>query len=372
MSGATDSGMMKTMGMVMGALALLAVVCITAARLLGLGGESTDDPIMRKMLLERIGPVGSVRTSADELPGGGEAELVAEGPKTGDELINGACAACHAAGVAGAPKLGDEGAWAERRNAGLDALVASVINGKGSMPARGGSAYSDEEIKLAVQTMALFEVEEAPAEATQDDSAAAESTEATDVAAVEVVEDTANAAAETATEVAESATEAVSDAANATTEAVAEVTETAAEAVAETAEAATDTATAAAGAAAGAAASAVASVTDTVAETAESATETVAEASGAAGDTIVVGQVPEGVTDNIKANVDGVCAGCHLAGVAGAPKTGDREAWQERASKGLAALVDSVVNGLNVMPPRGGSGLTDDEIPVAILYLMSK
>ena len=78
------------------------------------------------------------------------------------------------------------------------------------------------------------------------------------------------------------------------------------------------------------------------------------------------------MTDNIKASVDGVCAGCHLAGVAGAPAVGDKEAWQLRADKGLAALTSSVINGLNVMPARGGSALTDEEIPVAIQYLMSK
>ena len=88
--------------------------------------------------------------------------------------------------------------------------------------------------------------------------------------------------------------------------------------------------------------------------------------------TLVVGEVPDGLTDNIKATVDGVCAGCHLAGVANAPKTGDKVAWQERADKGLAALTSSVINGLNVMPARGGSALTDEEIPIAIQYLMSK
>ncbi len=57
---------------------------------------------------------------------------------------------------------------------------------------------------------------------------------------------------------------------------------------------------------------------------------------------------------------------------ANAPKNGDVEAWQLRADKGIEALTASVINGLNVMPPRGGSTLTDDEIPIAIQYLMSK
>ena len=87
---------------------------------------------------------------------------------------------------------------------------------------------------------------------------------------------------------------------------------------------------------------------------------------------LVVGQVPDGLTDNIKGNVDGLCAGCHISGVANAPKIGDQAAWQERADKGMETLTSSVINGLNAMPPRGGSALTDEEIPVAIQYLMSK
>ena len=68
-------------------------------------------------------------------------------------LYTQACAACHISGVAGAPKLGDKAAWAARLPAGVDALTASVIKGKGAMPPRGGSAASDAEIKTVVEYM---------------------------------------------------------------------------------------------------------------------------------------------------------------------------------------------------------------------------
>lgn len=71
----------------------------------------------------------------------------------GEALYKQACTACHAAGVAGAPKSGDKVAWAPRVGLGVDALTASVIKGKGIMPARGGSAGSDAEIKAAVEYM---------------------------------------------------------------------------------------------------------------------------------------------------------------------------------------------------------------------------
>jgi cytochrome c5 len=47
------------------------------------------------------------------------------------------------------------------------------------------------------------------------------------------------------------------------------------------------------------------------------------------------------------------CAVCHAAGVAGAPKVGDTAAWEPRLAKGMDALVASVTNGLNAMPPKG-------------------
>ncbi|MAA72160.1 MAG: cytochrome c5 family protein [Bermanella sp.] len=50
---------------------------------------------------------------------------------------NQACAACHAVGVAGAPKAFDPAAWAPKLATGMDALVASVTQGKGVMPPKG-------------------------------------------------------------------------------------------------------------------------------------------------------------------------------------------------------------------------------------------
>ncbi len=64
-----------------------------------------------------------------------------------------ACAACHIAGVAGAPKLGDKAAWAPRLAAGIDGMTASVIKGKGAMPPKGGSSASDADLRAAVEYM---------------------------------------------------------------------------------------------------------------------------------------------------------------------------------------------------------------------------
>lgn len=70
--------------------------------------------------------------------------------KSGEEVYNAQCAACHNAGAAGAPKLGDAGAWAPRLKTGFEALWESALKGKGAMGAQGGGDFSDIEIGRAV------------------------------------------------------------------------------------------------------------------------------------------------------------------------------------------------------------------------------
>jgi len=72
----------------------------------------------------------------------------------GEAVYKQACFACHAQGVAGAPKLGDKAAWAPRLAQGLPAMVQSVVQGKGAMPPRGGSQASEAELRAAVEYMA--------------------------------------------------------------------------------------------------------------------------------------------------------------------------------------------------------------------------
>jgi cytochrome c5 len=63
------------------------------------------------------------------------------------------CSACHAAGVAGAPKFGNKADWAARVPLGIDELTKIAIQGKGAMPPKGGSSASDAEIKQVVTYM---------------------------------------------------------------------------------------------------------------------------------------------------------------------------------------------------------------------------
>jgi cytochrome c5 len=98
----------------------------------------------------RIQPVGRV-----EFGTGGTGGGAAAGSRSGDEIVKAVCTACHQAGVANAPKLGDKAQWAPRLKQGLNALVASVVKGKGAMPPKAGDAsLTDEEIARAVVVMA--------------------------------------------------------------------------------------------------------------------------------------------------------------------------------------------------------------------------
>lgn len=103
-------------------------------------------------LAERIRPVV---TLDDILGPQGEQSMdstVAE-VKTPASLYQGACLACHASGVANAPKFGNKAAWEPRAALGLNVLVQTVISGKGAMPPKGGSAYSDEELRSVIEYM---------------------------------------------------------------------------------------------------------------------------------------------------------------------------------------------------------------------------
>ncbi len=111
---------------------------------------------------ERIKPVGEVVVAAaktPQAPAAKNAGAASTSVRDGQQVYQASCVACHGAGIAGAPKLGDKGQWAKRIAKGLDTLYTSAVNGvQGSsgamMPAKGGNpALSDAEVKAAVDYM---------------------------------------------------------------------------------------------------------------------------------------------------------------------------------------------------------------------------
>jgi len=74
--------------------------------------------------------------------------------RSGKQVVDTVCAACHEKGTDGAPKIGDKQAWAARTARGIDSLTTNALNGIRRMPAHGGNAkVSDYEIQRAITYM---------------------------------------------------------------------------------------------------------------------------------------------------------------------------------------------------------------------------
>ena len=106
----------------------------------------------------RIAAVGQINTAQAQSSTTTTQVAVTEAAVDGQKVYQSACIACHGAGVAGAPMVGNAAAWAARISAGNDSLYANAINGlvgsSGVMPAKGGNTtLSDAEVKAAVDHM---------------------------------------------------------------------------------------------------------------------------------------------------------------------------------------------------------------------------
>ena len=245
----------------------------TQAENFSLGGISADD--RQKGVMARIQKVGTVEIRDANRP-----------LKAGEEVFKAQCGACHANGVAGAPKPGDAAAWGPRIRTGFEALLKSALLGKGAMPAQGGGDFDDVEIGRAVAYMA--------------NSAGAQFAEPQRAAT------TAQVPAATAVPV--------------------------------------------------------------VAVAAAMPAAATATAPSAA---IPAATQLAGATGSGEALYKQACSVCHAAGVANAPKFGDKAAWAPRLQQGLPLLVQSVTNGKGAMPPKGGTNASEGEIRGAVEYMVN-
>ncbi|SFE25248.1 c-type cytochrome [Paracidovorax konjaci] len=244
--------------------------------------QGTGNP--ERALAERIQKVGMVEVRDANRP-----------LRPGEEVFKGQCAACHATGAAGAPKLGDAAAWGPRIQTGFEALVHSALAGKGAMAPQGGGDFNDTEIARGVAYMAnaaggKFPEPAAPA---------------------------AGGASAPAEAQAGSASGAPSPAAPAVT------------------------------------AAAQAAPAPAAAPAAATATAPAAAVAAGAGEALY----------------KQACQVCHAAGVAGAPKFGDKASWAERLKDGIDGMTRIAIAGKGAMPPRGGTQASDAEIRAAVEYM---
>ena len=153
----TDRAFMKTFSGLLAALVALTVVIFVVAQMVsGTGKVKAKVAQADGDIVARIKPVGElvVASAATVANGVIPTAKAADGKGTYDK----ACMACHAAGVAGAPKLGDKAAWKDRIAQGNDTLYTHAIKGftgkKGMMPAKGGNmSLSDADVKASVDYM---------------------------------------------------------------------------------------------------------------------------------------------------------------------------------------------------------------------------
>jgi cytochrome c5 len=102
-----------------------------------------------------------------------------------------------------------------------------------------------------------------------------------------------------------------------------------------------------------------------------------AEEPAAEADTAAMEETTMADSGQGKKTYDSVCFACHAQGIAGAPKLGDKAAWEPRIAQGMDTLVNHAINGFQgsagVMPPKGGNmALSDEEVSAAVSYMVEQ
>ncbi len=295
-----------------------------------------DHSRQEAVVTESLKPIGSVTTTADVPKGGNATASATTGAANGEAVYKGTCFACHAAGVAGAPVLGNKEQWKPRAATGLAALMNSALNGKGAMPAKGGNAaLSEAEVKAAI----LYMTKEAGFDLGGGDTAAKKE----EPVAKEPAKEEAPATKATAKD------EAVKEEATTTAP-------TKPKPVVEPTKPETPTTPATPAVPNAPKAPATKEATPAAAKTETPATEKATKSTSNA---------------NGEAIYKATCFACHATGVAGSPIFGDKALWAPRIATGMDALINSALKGKGAMPPKGGNGaLSDDEIKAAVTYMV--
>jgi len=100
----------------------------------------------------RLQPFGEVCRAGDDCATA--VASISSGPMNGQQVYDKFCSVCHAAGVGGAPILGDTAVWESRVAKGMDALMVSTLDGLNAMPPKGTCmACADDELSGAVTYM---------------------------------------------------------------------------------------------------------------------------------------------------------------------------------------------------------------------------
>jgi cytochrome c5 len=155
-----DQHFSNTFSVVIGILVVVTLCLIALARSIGNPFEDARiaaDAAMNQQVANRTAPVGQVAVAGNDNSAmaiksdDGAAPVALALPKNGEETYKTVCSACHANGVAGAPKVGDKAAWGPRIAQGKATLYSHALNGYKAMPAKGARAdLPDDLVKETV------------------------------------------------------------------------------------------------------------------------------------------------------------------------------------------------------------------------------
>jgi cytochrome c5 len=162
----SDQSFLRQFSLTIGALMVLTVILVLSALAINNSEPKETNPNHPATVAARIAPAGAVyagdtgraamQAAADEAAKAAAAQVAYGGTTDGKEIYDHLCTSCHTGGIAGAPKVGDKGAWAPRIAQGIDTLVKHAIEGYHGpdgnfMPPKGGNpALTDEQVTNAV------------------------------------------------------------------------------------------------------------------------------------------------------------------------------------------------------------------------------
>ena len=150
-----DKNFLRTFMLVLGLLVLITIIAIVGANIISASADSGElRPEEQTRIQSRTEPVYSVNTdpNATQVAAADNGDTGGGQPMSGAEIYQNVCSACHASGVAGAPKVTDTAEWNKRLSEqGQDTLYSRAINGYKGMPPKGGNPdLSEEEMHNAV------------------------------------------------------------------------------------------------------------------------------------------------------------------------------------------------------------------------------
>jgi cytochrome c5 len=335
-------------------------------------GGAGSDAMTPEAVADRLRPVGTV---AFQQAGGPRAL------QSGEAVYKAACAACHDSGAANSPRTGDTAVWAPRLKQGFNTLVKHAVEGFKTMPPKGGNPDLDPiEVARAVAFMGNRsggKFNEPAAPATAAIAAATGDVRAGEQIVKQVCANCHQAGVGGAPRIGDRSAWAKRVSAGVDAVADAEIKGhdgmPARGGMANLTDAEMKSAVLFMFNAGGGAAGSVSGPTAAAAAAGASAPPVAlapppgggAPAAAAA----VVGA--GGRADGAKVYAAG-CNACHDAGIAGAPKFGDKAAWGTRVQQGVNAMTASVIKGKGVMPPKGGQpNASEAELRAAVEYMLA-